>query len=60
MPSPSATLLSVLYSIASRQQDNKLKQQVLQYLDVDFPAIQTSALWYGSQIMLIHQVLQKN
>jgi len=59
MPSPSATLLGVLYSVASQQQDDKLRQQVLNYVDVDFSAISSSPLWYGSHIMLIHQVLQK-
>ncbi len=59
MPSPSATLLSVLYSIADFQQDDKLKQQILQYVDVDLAETQSSPLWYGTHILLIHQVLQK-
>ena len=59
MPSPSATLLSVLYSIADHQQDDKLRQQILQYVDVDLSVTKSSPLWYGSHILLIHQVLQK-
>jgi uncharacterized protein YyaL (SSP411 family) len=58
MPSPSASLLSVLYNIADHLQDNKLRQQVLTYVDVDLAETSLSPLWYGSHILLIHQVLQ--
>ncbi len=59
MPSASATLLSVLYTIASQQQDDELRQQVLQYVDVDLEQTRSSPLWYGSHIVLIHQVSQR-
>jgi uncharacterized protein YyaL (SSP411 family) len=60
MPSPSATLLSVLFTIAQHQQDEQLKQQILQYVDVDLSETISAPLWYSSQILLIHQTLQQN
>jgi uncharacterized protein YyaL (SSP411 family) len=60
MPSPSASLLSVLYNIALHQQDDKLRQQVLQYVDTDAAETSDSPLWYASHILLIHSVLNKD
>jgi|GEM_PF-3338963 len=60
MPSPSATLLNVLYAIAIHQQDDKLKQQVLQYVDIDLSEMVSAPLWYGTHILLIHHILQKS
>ena len=60
MPSPSATLLSVLFAIAQHQQDDQLKQQILQYVDVDLSETVSAPLWYSGQILLIHQTLQQN
>jgi len=59
MPSPSATLLSVLFTIAQHQQDNKLRQQVLPYVDVDLSETISAPLWYGTHILLIHQTLDQ-
>jgi uncharacterized protein YyaL (SSP411 family) len=57
MPSPSATLLGVLYEIADQQQDENLRKQVLQYVDVDVAAITSSPFWYGTHILLVHRPL---
>lgn len=58
MASPSVTILSVLYDIAQQRKDDKLRQQVLQYIEADLAETQTSPLWYASHILLVHQVLK--
>ncbi|MCW8964844.1 MAG: DUF255 domain-containing protein, partial [Gammaproteobacteria bacterium] len=60
MPSPSATLLGVLFNVAQQQHDDKLKGQVLPYIDVELTETVSAPLWYGSHILLIHRVLQKD
>ena len=59
MPSPSATLLGVLLQIADEQHNDKLKQQILRYVDVDVSAVAAAPLWYGTHIQLIHQALRQ-
>ena len=58
MPSPSATLLRVLYDIASHQGDKDLTAAILKITDVDVTETLTASLWYGSHITLIHHILK--
>ena len=58
MPSPSATLLRVLYDIARHQDDKDLATAMLNITDVDVAEILTAALWYGTHITLIHHILK--
>ena len=60
MPSPSATLLRVLYDIAAKLDEDSLETEVLNITDVDVSELLTVSLWYGCHITLIHHILKSS
>ena len=58
MPSPSATLLQTLNTIATHRQETRQAEAVLRYADIDLPDVVNAPLWYGTHINLIQQLLE--